>query len=247
MKRFTSTILTVLILLPTVSFSKVTTKLNDYEIVHAFLTSYTNGKTADMDKLASGDGLYSRVTAHHLPRKLLNFIIFDSESGSPEDISKKSINKAKKNGWKYFQIGANDSNGETCYLVAYTKRQKVVCLENDPAKNGDVFTAGLKQPVVKAKGILLSREDRLQIIHTAGVSADNGYVDFSYAVDYKGYTRADPGFDEIQGLGAATYWHKVKGKWKVILETQDVVTRADLRKLGVPRDVQDEVFADALK
>lgn len=247
LKRITSIILVILFVFTAVSYAKVPVKLSADEIVHAYLIAYRNGKTADMDKMAVGDGLYSRITARYLPKRLLNFIIFDSESGSPEDISKKVINKAKMNGWKYFQVGANDNDGETCYLVVYTKGQKVVYMENDPAKNKDESSPRVEQPAVKAKGILLNREDKLQIIHTSDVSVDHGYVDFSYAVNYKNYTRADPGFDEIQGLGAATYWHKVKGKWKIILETQDVITRAGLRKLGVPRDVQDEVFADALK
>ncbi len=205
-------------------------------LVRLYFRAYARGNSANVDALAAGEARYAKLIAAGMPRKLLCYTVMDRDSiGSP---APQWGNPPETEKPERFYVIANDIDGSTRRFIVNTAGSKVTKVKLLPQEK---LRAG-------AKGRLLTRSERLAIIKVFAPvlrsPKENFYVDFGDSEYYKGYTSVLPGIEEIEGVGAVTYMRKTNGRWKVLLETQDYTSQKQLDKLGVPRDVQREIWGE---
>lgn len=198
-------------------------------VLKLYFNAYLRGDTAHMDELAADGVAFSQLIARGFPKRLHNYLILVPDILSMEDRSP----EMPKDAW---YINANDLDGLTREFAAVVRDGRITDLRL-------LGTAGDR--VAEGRGIPLTRADRLNIIDACIINGSRGslYVDFACSENFKGYTQASPGY-ESGGVGAVHFWHKVSGDWQVVMAVQDSVPRIELDKLGVPRDVQQEIWGE---
>lgn len=205
-------------------------------LVRLYFKAYARGNSANVDALAVTEARYAKLVAAGMPKKLLCYTVMDRDSiGSP---APQWGNPPQSEKPERFYVIANDIDGSTRRFIVNTDGSKVTKVRLLPQK----------KLMPGAKGRLLTRSERLAIIKTLEPALrppkESFYVDFGDSEYYKSYTSVLPSWEEMEGVGAVTYMRKTNGRWKVLLETQNYTSQKQLDKLGVPRDVQAEIWGE---